>query len=195
MTVTEANELIIAYSAGSDRPTPVNLTNHTYFNLAGRGDVLRHEIMIAADHFTPTNENLIPTGEIRSVDGTPMDFRAPLPIGARFDQFTSKPAGYDHNYVIRDGGKGLTLAARVYEPETGRILEVQTTQPGVQFYTANFLDGSLVGKNGERYQQHNGFCLETQHYPDSVNQPAFPSVIVTPGQTYRQTAVFRFSAR
>lgn len=195
MTVTEANELIIAYLATGDKPTPVNLTNHSYFNLAGVGDILGHEVMIAADAFTPVDQNLIPTGAIQPVEGTPMDFRAARSVGSRFGELTSRPIGYDHNFVIRDGGRGLTLAARAYDPASGRVMEVHATQPGVQFYTGNFLDGSLRGKGGVVYNQHTGFCLETQHFPDSVNQPSFPSIVLAPGQQYRQTTVFRFSAR
>ena len=195
MTLTDANELRIDYTATTDKATPVNLTNHSYFNLAGGGDVLAHQLMIAADHYTTTDADLIPTGEIKSVQGTPLDFTSPKPIGSRFSQLKSDPAGYDHNYVLNSGGKALALAARAYEPKSGRIMEVHTTEPGVQLYTANWLDGSLTGKRGMVYYRHAGFCLETQHFPDSVNQPNFPSVILRPGQTYRQTTVHKFSAR
>jgi aldose 1-epimerase len=195
MTVTEANELIIAYSATTNQATPVNLTNHSYFNLAGAGTVLDHELELMADAFTPNDENSIPTGQIQSVAGTPMDFTKSASIGSRFDRLPNRPVGYDHNFVIRNGGRALTTAARVYEPTTGRVMEVQTTQPGVQLYTANYFDGSVTGKRGVVYQQHSAFCLETQHYPDSVNQPAFPSIILQPGRQYRQTAVFKFSTR
>ena len=193
VTLTDANELSIDYSAVTDKPTPVNLTNHSYFNLAGEGDVLNHEMMIAADHFTPKDEASIPTGEIKPVKGTPMDFTKPHPIGSRFSQIEEKPAGYDHNYVLNSGGKSLGLAARVFEPRTGRVMEVRTTEPGVQLYTANYLDGSLTGKRGVVYRQHCAFCLETQHFPDSVNHPQFPSTILRPGQTYRQTTVHKFT--
>ena len=193
IALTDANELSIDYNASTDQPTPVNLTNHSYFNLVGEGDVLNHQLLIAADYFTPKDPTSIPTGEIRAVKGTPMDFTTPHRIGSRFAQLQEKPVGYDHNFVINGGGKGLCLAARVFEPRTGRVLEVSTTQPGVQLYTANYLDGSLTGKRGVVYRQHAGLCLETQHFPDSVNQPGFPSTILRPGQTYHHTTVHRFA--
>jgi aldose 1-epimerase len=193
MTLTDRNELSIDYTATTDKPTPINLTNHSYFNLAGQGEVLNHELLIAAEQFTPKDQNSIPTGEIKPVKGTPMDFTKPHAIGSRFSQLEEKPVGYDHNYVLNGSGKALSLAARAFEPRTGRVLEVSTTEPGVQLYTANYLDGSLIGKRGTVYGQHSGFCLETQHFPDSVNKPKFPSTILRPGKKYHQTTVHKFA--
>jgi aldose 1-epimerase len=195
MALTDANEFSIDYVATADQPTPVNLTNHSYFNLAGAGDMLSHELMIAADAYTPSDDTLIPTGEIKPVKGTPLDFTSSQVVGSRFAQIGTKPAGYDHNFVLRRGGGKLALAARVVEPQSGRVMEVHTTTPGVQLYTANWLDGSLTGKRGIVYRQYSGLCLETQHFPDSVNHSNFPSVILRPGQTYRQTTVFQFSTK
>jgi aldose 1-epimerase len=192
IALTDANELRLDYTATTDQPTPVNLTNHSYFNLAGQGDVLSHELMIAADQYTPSDAELIPTGEIKPVQGTPLDFTSPKAIGSRIGQVNS---GYDHNFVIRGGGKELVLAARVLEPKSGRVMEVHTTEPGIQLYTGNFLNGSLTGKGGFVYQRHTGFCLETQHFPDSINQPKFPSIVLNPGQTYRQTTTYKFSTK
>jgi len=194
MTLTDADELRIDYSALTDKPTPVNLTNHSYFNLRGAGDVLNHELMLAADYFTPTDPTLIPTGEVKPVNGTPWDFTQSLPIGSRISELETEEPGYDSNYVIKRGGTPLPLAARVYEPLSGRVLEMHTTQPGVQFYTANYLDGSLTGKGGLVYRRHMAFCLETQHFPDSVNHPEFPSIVLRPGEIYRQTTVHKFGA-
>jgi len=194
ITLTAAGELRFDYSAVTDRATPVNLTNHSYFNLAGGGNVLGHELKIAARRYTPLDDTVIPTGRIAPVAGTPLDFTRSRPIGARFSQLKGKPIGYDHNFVLNGGGK-LARCAEVYEPATGRVMEVLTTQPGVQFYTGNYLDGTLRGHGGIYYTQHAGLCLETQHFPDSVHRPKFPSIILRPGGTYRHTTVYKFSTR
>ncbi len=194
-SLTDENELKIEYSAQTDKPTPINLTNHSYFNLRGNGDILGHVLQLDADSFTPVDAALIPTGEIRSVAGSPLDFREATPIGLRINELRGNPAGYDHNFVVKGLSGTLRRAALVYDPESGREMEVWTTEPGIQLYTGNYLDGALKGKHGVVYAKHSGFCLETQHFPDSVNRPEFPSVILRPGETYSQTTVYRFSAR
>jgi aldose 1-epimerase len=199
-TLTEANELRIEYTATTDKPTPLNLTNHSYFNLAGEGHglILDQVMMIAADGFTPTDDLLIPTGKVAPVKGTVMDFTQPTPLGARIEKVqVAPPVGYDHNYVLRPATAGHTmrLAARVIEPKSGRTMDVRTTEPAVQLYTGNFLDGTIKNRHGVPYQKHSAFCLETQHYPDSVNHPNFPSTILEPGKTYTSTTVYAFSAK
>jgi len=201
-TLTPGNELIVDYSATADKATPINLTQHSYFNLAGAGtgDILGHRLTLDADRFTPVDATLIPTGDLAPVEGTPFDFRRPTPIGARIgaDHAQLKyGTGYDHNWVLnRPGGApagpALHHAARLEEPASGRTLDVSTTEPGVQFYTGNFLDGTLTGKAGHVYKQRYGLCLETQHFPDSPNHPAFPSTILRPGQPYQSKTVFAF---
>jgi aldose 1-epimerase len=195
--LTDANELKIEYTATTDKDTVVNLTNHTYFNLRGAGesDILGHLMMLNADKFTPVDAGLIPTGELRPVAGTPFDFRKPTAIGSRIEQNEEQlklGKGYDHNWVLNRSGNGLSLAARVEEPTSGRVMEVHTTELAIQFYTGNFLDGTLKGKGGKAYGHRSAFCLETQHYPDSPNKPAFPSTELKPGQTYHSTTVYKF---
>ena len=199
-SLTEANELVINYEATTDKPTVLNLSQHSYFNLAGEGtgDILNHEVMINADRFTPVDSTMIPTGELRPVKGTPLDFTTQTKVGARIDDNYEQVVlgkGYDHNFVINRKAEGLVSAARAYEPTSGRVMEISTDQPGVQFYTGNFLDGTVTGKQGHVYKQRYGLCFETQHFPDSPNHPEFPSVVLRPGQTFHSRTIFKFSAK
>jgi aldose 1-epimerase len=196
----DSNQWKIAYEARTDKETIVNLTQHAYFNLSGNGarNILGHELVLAADRFTPINKKFIPTGELRSVKNTPMDFTRPQAIGVRIDQPDEqilRGLGYDHNWVLNSGGGALALAGTLYDPISGRLMEVYTTQPGIQFYSGNFLDGSVTGKYGKSYTKRFGLCLETQHFPDSPNQPNFPTVVLKPGEIYSQTTVYTFKVR
>jgi len=186
------NELVINYLASTDQTTVVNLTQHSYFNLKGEGcgDILGHELLLNAELYTEVDEGLIPTGALKPVKGTPLDFTTMKPMGAEIKELS---VGYDHNFVINHKGKEPALTAKVCEPETGRVMEVFTTEPGVQFYTGNFLDGALTGKSGSNYEKHSGFCLETQHFPDSPNHSEFPSTTLNPGEVYKQTTIYKFS--
>ena len=196
-TLTEQNELRLDYTATTDKDTPLNISNHSYFNLGGaeNGGILDHALTLNADKFTPVDATLIPTGELKPVAGTVMDFRAPHTIGERLKQVGGDPIGYDHNYVLNGGGKKLDFVGRVTEPTSGRIMDLYSTEPGVQFYSGNFLDGTLTGKKAAVYKQYHGFCLETQHYPDSINHPNFPNTVLKPGQAYTQTTIFKYSAK
>jgi len=199
--LTEQNALEIEYEAKTDAATPVNLTNHSYFNLHGEGsgeNVLNHELTLHASRFLPTDASQIPTGELRPVEGTPFDFRQPRAVGERINEADEQllgACGYDQNWVLDAGDGALVLAAEVYEPTSGRVMEVLTTEPGVQFYTGNLLDGSCLGKSGRPYSRHGGLCLETQHFPDSPNRPEFPDTILRPGGVYRSKTVYRFGVR
>lgn len=201
-TLTEENALSIHYLATTDKSTVVNLTNHAYFNLAnaGKKDILSHELMLSAGKFLPVDSTLIPTGELRSVKGTPFDFTQPFKIGTRIDDTSDVQIryglGYDHCWVFdQAAGETAQLVGTLYEPNSGRLMEVLTTEPAVQFYSGNFLDGTVTGKGGTRYEHRTGLCLETQHYPDSPNKPEFPSTVLRPGETYKTTTVYRFSAK
>jgi len=197
-TLTNNNELRVNFTATTDKPTVVNLTQHSYFNLAGKGDILGHIVQIKADRFTPVNADLIPTGELRPVAGTPFDFLKPTAIGARInapDQQLKFGKGYDHNFVTANAPGKLKLQAKIYEPTTGRTLDVLSTEPGVQFYSGNFLDGTIIGKGGRRYNLRNGFCFEPQHFPDSPNEPKFPSTVLRPGKTFKNSIVYRFAVK
>ncbi len=200
-TLTNNNELKIDYAATTDKDTVLNLTHHSYFNLAGqgKGDILQHQLLLHASKFTPVDATLIPTGEIRSVKGTPLDFASATAIGSRIgqdDEQLKLGHGYDHNFVLDGGTEGApVLAAQVYEPSSGRVMEVWTTQPGVQFYSGNFLDDTIRGKSGSTYRRRAAFCLETQHFPDSPNKPNFPSTILKPGSQFKSSTAYKFSSR
>ena len=197
-TLTDDNELKLEFAATTDKDTVVNLTHHSYFNLAGKGDILNHEVMIRASRFTPVDKTLIPTGELRPVEGTPFDFRKPTAIGARINQADEQlkfGGGYDHNWVIDKPMGKLGLMARVYDPSSGRVMEVLSTEPGLQFYSGNFLDGTITGKGGWVYKHRSAFCMEPQHYPDSPNHPEFPSVVLKRGEYYMNTIIYKFSVK
>jgi len=196
-TLTADNELKIDYMATSDKATPINLTNHTYWNLSAGADstILDHELTLNADKYTPANAKLIPTGELTPVKGTPFDFTTAKKVGQDILKSGGDPVGYDHNWVLNKTGNNLEKFGSLYHPASGRLMEFYTTQPGVQFYTGNFLDGSLTGKGGKKYIKNSGLCLETQHFPDSPNQPSFPNSILKPGEEYKQITIYKFSTK
>ncbi|MFD2933155.1 aldose epimerase family protein [Spirosoma flavum] len=200
-TLQKDNAIKIEYKATTDKPTVLNLTNHTYFNLTGgvKRDILEHVVTLNADKFLPVDKTLIPTGELKSVVGTPFDFIKPAVVGARINDSTDTQIkygkGYDHAWIINGPADSLKLAATVYEPTSGRVMEVRTTEPAVQFYTGNFLNGKLVGREGIAYKKRYAICLETEHYPDAPNQPAFPTTVLRPGQTYKSTTIYQFSTK
>lgn len=196
-TIANSDELRIDYTVTTDKDTPVNVTNHSYFNLGGaeKGSILGHVLTLNADRYTVVDSTLIPTGELRAVEGTPMDFRLPTPIGEHIREVGGNPVGYDHNYVVNGARGQLNLVASVFEPRSGRAMEVSSTEPGVQFYSGNFLDGTITGKKDVTYRQYWGLALETQHFPDAVNHPNFETDVLKAGDTYRSTTIFRFSAR
>ena len=189
-TLTEDNELRIDYTATTDAPTPVNLTNHTYWNLAGSGSIVNHNLTLFADHYVPVGDDLIPTGEIRHVGNGPFDFK----LGKRIDQDIDDVGGFDHCWVLDKKEGELAEAAELYLPDNGRFMKILTTQPGIQFYSGNFLDG-IVGRKGMRYEKHHGLCLESEYLPDAINQESFASPVVNPGETYRETTVHRFDVK
>lgn len=193
--LTDANELRIDYVATTDKPTPINLTNHSFFNLAGAGTILDHVLMLNASRYTPANASLTPTGELASVLGSPLDFTRPRRIGERIEEMRAVANGYDHNFVLDRSSDAPSLAARVEEPTSGRVLEIWTTEPGIQFFTGNRFDGSFPGVGGVKYERHAGFALEPQHFPDAINRPEFPPVVLRPGETFRSSTIYRFTMR